>query len=70
MEWPDTGGTHFTTTYDAKGDTYQHFADGTTVEYDPNGHPLKTWTPDGTEITWAVDLPPPPRPAASRSSNR
>jgi YD repeat-containing protein len=51
------GGTHFTTTYDAKGDTFQHFGDGTTVEYDPNGHPLKTWTPDGTEITWAVDLP-------------
>jgi YD repeat-containing protein len=50
-------GTHFTTTYDAKGDTYQHFGDGTTVEYDPNGNPLKTWTADGTEITWAVDLP-------------
>jgi YD repeat-containing protein len=50
-------GTHFTTTYDAQGDTYQHFGDGTTVEYDPHGNPLKTWTANGTEITWAVDLP-------------
>jgi YD repeat-containing protein len=50
-------GTHFTTTYDAKGDTFQHFSDGTTVEYDGSGHPIKTWTPDGKEITWAVDLP-------------
>jgi YD repeat-containing protein len=50
-------GTHFTTTYDAKGDTFQHFGDGTTVEYDPQGHPLTTWTAEGAEITWAVDLP-------------
>lgn len=50
-------GTRFTTTYDAKGDSFEHTADGTTVEYDKYGHPLKTWTAEGTEITWAVDLP-------------
>jgi YD repeat-containing protein len=50
-------GSRFTTTYDAKGDTFQHFADGTTVASDPNGHPLKTWTAEGAEITWSVDVP-------------
>jgi hypothetical protein len=49
-------GSRFTTTYDAQGDTYQHFGDGTTVEYDPNGRPLRTWTAEGVEITWVVDL--------------
>jgi YD repeat-containing protein len=50
-------GTHFTTTYDAKGDSFQHLSDGTTIEYDKNGHPIKTWTAQGAEISWAVDVP-------------
>jgi YD repeat-containing protein len=50
-------GTHFTITYDAHGDTFQHFNDGTVVETDPNGRTIQTWLPDGTQITWAVDLP-------------
>jgi hypothetical protein len=49
-------GSRFTTTYDAQGDTYQLFGVGTTVEFDPNGRPLRTWTAEGVEITWVVDL--------------
>jgi YD repeat-containing protein len=50
-------GTPFTITYDAKGNVFEHFADGSGVEVDPNGKVIKTWTPDGVEITWAVDIP-------------
>ncbi|WP_345634397.1 hypothetical protein [Rugosimonospora acidiphila] len=50
-------GTHVTITYDAEGDVFEHFSDGSTIEYDSHGRVIKTWTPDGTEITWAVDLP-------------
>jgi YD repeat-containing protein len=50
-------GTPFTITYDAQGDTFDHFSDGSGVEFDPKGRVIKTWTPDGVEITWAVDIP-------------
>jgi YD repeat-containing protein len=50
-------GTHFTITYDAEGDVFEHFDDGSTTEFDSHGTPIKTWNADGTEITWAVDLP-------------
>jgi YD repeat-containing protein len=53
----DQNGQPFTITYDANGDIFTHFADGTTIEDDPHGHPIKTWLPNGTEIDWAVDLP-------------
>lgn len=50
-------GHHFTITYDSHGDSFEHLDDGTVVETDPQGHPIRTWTPEGVEITWAVDIP-------------
>jgi len=53
----DKKGQPFTITYDANGDIFAHYGDGTTTETDPNGHLIKTWLPDGTEIDFAVDVP-------------
>ncbi len=50
-------GSHFKITYDAKGDAFEKLDDGTVFENDANGNPIKMWMPDGTEITWAVDIP-------------
>jgi YD repeat-containing protein len=50
-------GTKFTISYAANGDVIQGFGDGTRTEFGPDGKPIKTWTADGTEITWAVDIP-------------
>jgi YD repeat-containing protein len=51
-----TDGSHFGITYDDKGDVFQHAPDGSVTEFGPDGRPIKTWTPDGVEIDWAVDL--------------
>jgi len=50
-------GTHFKITYDAKGDSFTIFNDGSVFENDPNGKGIQAWLPDGTHITWAVDIP-------------
>jgi YD repeat-containing protein len=49
-------GTPFTLSYDGAGDTFEHSADGSTVEVDGNGRVIATWTPEGTQITWSVDI--------------
>ena len=58
-------GTHFTITYDSDGDIFEHFDDGTVVEIDSDGKVIKTWTAEGVEIDWAVDLS-----ALSEATNR
>ncbi len=50
-------GIHFKLTYDDKGDVFEHLGDGTVIETDPNGKPLKMWPPNGPMIDFAVDIP-------------
>ncbi|HWB36691.1 MAG TPA: hypothetical protein VHA75_11770, partial [Rugosimonospora sp.] len=45
------GGAAFALSYDAKGDTFEHFADGSEVETDSGGHVVRQVTPDGTTFT-------------------
>ncbi len=50
-------GTPFTLAYDDKGDVIEHFPDGSSVTYDPQGHPLSMVSPNGDKVTFAVDIP-------------
>ncbi|WP_344619779.1 hypothetical protein, partial [Dactylosporangium salmoneum] len=47
----------FTITYDDQGDAFEHNDDGSVVEIGPDGKVIKIWTPDGTEIDFAVEIP-------------
>jgi YD repeat-containing protein len=50
-------GTPFTLTYDDKGDVIEHFSDGSSVTYNPQGQPLSMVSPNGESVTFAVDIP-------------
>ncbi|MFG2041284.1 hypothetical protein, partial [Dactylosporangium sp. NPDC048998] len=44
-------GIGFTITYDAQGDAFEKFDDGTVLETDPGGKPIREVAPDGTTYT-------------------